>query len=79
MAAKSKKSRICLRMWDFFCTFAPKLTQTNTNIDMTIDTTNMCSHLQRKLFEGEYRAITDPDIADVRFGVNGILLCKTDS
>ena len=26
---------------------------------MTIDTTNMCSHLQRKLFdaEGEYRAI----------------------
>jgi len=24
---------------------------------MKIDTTNMCSHLQRKLFEGEYRAI----------------------
>ena len=23
---------------------------------MIIDTTNMCSHLQRKLFEGEYRA-----------------------
>ena len=28
---------------------------------MTIDTTNMCSHLQRKLFdaEGEYRAIKE--------------------
>ena len=26
---------------------------------MTIDTTNMCSHLQRKLFEGEYRAIRE--------------------
>ena len=28
-------------------------------LDMQIDTTNMCSHLQRKLFdaEGEYRAI----------------------
>ena len=28
---------------------------------MTIDTTNMCSHLQRKLFDadGEYRAIRD--------------------
>lgn len=37
---------------------------------MTIDTTNMCSHLQRKLFEGEYRAIreqieTDPSLAAV--------------
>ena len=26
---------------------------------MTIDTTNMCSHLQWKLFEGEYRAIRE--------------------
>ena len=28
---------------------------------MTIDTTNMCSHLQRKLFapDGEYRAILE--------------------
>ena len=26
---------------------------------MTFDTTNMCSHLQRKLFEGEYRAIRE--------------------
>ena len=26
---------------------------------MTIDTTNMCSHQQRKLFEGEYRAIRE--------------------
>ena len=39
---------------------------------MTIDTTNMCSHLQRKLYEGEYRAIceqieTDPTLtAEVR-------------
>ena len=37
---------------------------------MTIDTTNMCSHLQRKLFEGEYRAIreqieTDPTLTAV--------------
>ncbi len=24
-----------------------------------IDTTNMCSYLQRKLFEGEYRAIRE--------------------
>ena len=26
---------------------------------MKIDTTNMCSHLQRKLFEGEYSAIRE--------------------
>ncbi|MBO7458503.1 MAG: hypothetical protein J6T80_04530 [Paludibacteraceae bacterium] len=26
---------------------------------MIIDTTNMCSHLQRKLFEGEYQAIRE--------------------
>ena len=37
---------------------------------MKIDTTNMCSHLQRKLFEGEYRAIreqieTDPTLTAV--------------
>jgi hypothetical protein len=37
---------------------------------MKIDTTNMCSHLQRKLFEGEYRAIreqieTDPTLTVV--------------
>ena len=37
---------------------------------MTIDTTNMCSHLQRKLSEGEYRAIreqieTDPTLTAV--------------
>ena len=39
---------------------------------MRIDTTNMCSHLQRKLFdaEGEYRAIreqieTDPTLTAV--------------
>jgi hypothetical protein len=37
---------------------------------MTIDTTNMCSHLHRKLFEGEYRAIreqieTDPTLTAV--------------
>jgi len=40
------------------------------SLDMTIDTTNMCSHLQRKLFEGEYRAIreqieTDPTLTAV--------------
>ena len=39
-------------------------------VDMTIDTTTMCSHLQRKLFEGEYRAIreqieTDPTLTAV--------------
>ena len=29
-------------------------------LDMTkIDVTNMCRHLQRKLFEGEYRAIRE--------------------
>ena len=37
---------------------------------MTIETTNMCSHLQQKLFEGEYRAIreqieTDPTLTAV--------------
>ena len=26
---------------------------------MIIDTTNMCSHLQQKLFEGEYRLIRE--------------------
>ena len=26
---------------------------------MKIDTINMCSHLQRKLYEGEYRAIRE--------------------
>ncbi len=31
---------------------------------MKIDTTNMCSHLQRKLFEGEYRAIREQIEAD---------------
>lgn len=36
----------------------------------TIDTTNMCSHLQRKLFEGEYSAIreqieSDPSLTAV--------------
>ena len=35
-----------------------------------IDTTNMCSHLQRKLYDGEYRAIreqieTDPTLTAV--------------
>jgi len=29
-----------------------------------IDTTNMCSHLQRKLFEGEYSAIREQIEAD---------------
>lgn len=45
--------------WDFFCTFAPELLYKS---DMKwIDTTNMCSHLQRKLFapDGEYRAIRE--------------------
>ncbi len=37
---------------------------------MKIDTTNMCSHLQRKLFEGEYSAIReaierDPELTTV--------------
>lgn len=37
---------------------------------MTIDTTNMCSHLQQKLFDGEYSAIreqieTDPALTAV--------------
>ena len=31
---------------------------------MTIDTTNMCSHLQHKLFEGEYRTIREQIEAD---------------
>ncbi len=60
-----------MHMWDFFCTFAAKLTQNNGEI-MTTDTTNMCSHLQRKLFsqDGEYRAIreqieTDPTLTAV--------------
>lgn len=39
-------------------------------MEIKIDTTNMCSHLQRKLFEGEYRAIreqieTDPTLTAV--------------
>ena len=37
---------------------------------MKIETTNMCSHLQRKLFEGEYKAIreqieSDPSLSTV--------------
>ena len=69
MAAKIKKSHIYLHMYDFFVP-STKVAQTNKNIDMTIDTTNMCSHLQRKLFEGEYRAIreqieTDPTLTAV--------------
>ena len=31
---------------------------------MTIDTTNMCSHLQQKLFEGEYKTIRERIEAD---------------
>lgn len=31
---------------------------------MTIDTTNMCSHLQRKFLEGEYRTIREQIEAD---------------
>lgn len=31
---------------------------------MTIDTTNMCSHLQRKLLEGEYKTIREQIEAD---------------
>ena len=31
---------------------------------MTIDTTNMCSHLQQKLFEGEYKTIREQIEAD---------------
>ena len=31
---------------------------------MTIDTTDMCSHLQRKLLEGEYRTIREQIEAD---------------
>ena len=58
-----------MHMYDFFVP-STKVAQTNKNIDMTIDTTNMCSHLQRKLFEGEYRAIreqieTDPTLTAV--------------
>jgi len=48
-----------LHKWDFFCTFAPELWYYR---DMKWrDTTNMCSHLQRKLFapNGEYRAIRE--------------------
>ena len=57
-------------MWDFFCTFAPELLYYREM--KLIDTTNMCSHLQRKLFapNGEYRAIreqieTDPTLTAV--------------
>ncbi len=32
---------------------------------MTIDTTNMCSHLQRKLLEGEYKTIREQIEADL--------------
>ena len=34
---------------------------------MKIDTTNMCSHLQRKLFdaEGEYRAIREDKLSNL--------------
>ena len=31
---------------------------------MTIATTNMCSHLQQKLFEGEYKTIREQIEAD---------------
>ena len=59
-----------MHKWDFFCTFAPEfLYEREMNL---IDTTNMCSHLQRKLFapDGEYRAIreqieTDPTLTAV--------------
>ena len=48
-----------MHKWDFFCTFARKLTC--NEVLKPIDTTNMCSHLQRKLFaeNGEYRAIRE--------------------
>ena len=39
------------------------IAKNKSNLDrldmIKIDTTNMCSHLQRKLFEGEYRAIRE--------------------
>ena len=50
------------------------LARSRNNFDQSdmikIDTSNMCSHLQRKLFEGEYRAIreqieTDPTLTAV--------------
>lgn len=54
---------INLHICEFFYTFAANL---------KMDTTNMCSHLQRKLFaeDGEYRAIreqieTDPTLTAV--------------
>ena len=48
-----------MHKWDFFCTFAPELLYEREM--KLIDTTNMCSHLQRKLFapDGEYRAIRE--------------------
>ena len=48
-----------LRIFEKSCTFAPELFTRNK--EMNIDTTNMCSHLQRKLFapDGEYRAIRE--------------------
>ena len=59
-----------MHKWDFFCTFAPELLYEREM--KLIDTTNMCSHLQRKLFapDGEYRAIreqieTDPTLTAV--------------
>lgn len=41
------------------CIFAPKLAHYKQMA--SIDTTNMCSHLQRKLFaeDGEYRAVRE--------------------
>lgn len=59
-----------MHKWDFFCTFAPELLYEREM--KLIDTTNMCSHLQRKLFapDGEFRAIreqieTDPTLTAV--------------
>ena len=40
--------------------YIAKNKNSSDRLDMIkIDTTNMCSHLQRKLFEGEYRAIRE--------------------
>jgi len=56
MAAKAKSpAYIC--MCGIF--FVPLRQICRKQRNMTIDTTNMCSHLQRKLFEGEYRAIRE--------------------
>ena len=42
MAAKQKKSRINLHMWDFFCTFAAQSDANKENYEKTNHPCNRC-------------------------------------